>query len=256
MIRRQTHCVLTLNCIGARKILPAELDHAPGRIFKIHSRRYKKTKNAKEKFNDDSSSGSLHPAKKFEAIEEISNDGNSDVDADGDVSMLPLPEPTAKARAQEKIAEIVNAGKIQLKPAIPPRAPAIEAENLHLQRTECQSACGDDLISFEEDPCDSTPASASAQSSIENNNSQFNAVPESILDFNKQEYVGCCFPEIVQEKAPERGTSQLRSCHVGRQGPTSDAARDNESDEHSSSATAVSVHQATRRHLARTAPLL
>ncbi|CAB0041065.1 unnamed protein product [Trichogramma brassicae] len=43
-------------------------------------------------------------------------------------------------------------------------------------------------------------------------------------------------------------------CHVGRQGPTSDAARDNESDEHSSSATAVSVHQATRRHLARTAP--
>ncbi|CAB0037098.1 unnamed protein product [Trichogramma brassicae] len=45
-------------------------------------------------------------------------------------------------------------------------------------------------------------------------------------------------------------------CHVGRQGPTSDAARDNESDEHSSSATAVSVHQATRRHLARTAPPL
>ncbi|CAB0043058.1 unnamed protein product [Trichogramma brassicae] len=41
-------------------------------------------------------------------------------------------------------------------------------------------------------------------------------------------------------------------CHVGRKGPTSDAARDNESDEHSSSATAVSVHQATRRHLART----
>ncbi|CAB0039509.1 unnamed protein product [Trichogramma brassicae] len=235
-----------------------ELDHAPGRIFKIHTRRYKKTKNAKEKFNDDSSSGSLHPAKKkFEAIEEISNDGNSDVDADGDVSMLPLPEPTAKKREQqEKIAEIVNAGKIQLKPAIPPRAPAIEVENLDLQRTEYQSACGDDLISFEEDPCDSTPASASAQSSIENNNSQFNAVPESILDFNNQEYVGRSFPEIVQEKAPERGTSQLRSCHVGRQGPTSDAARDNESDEHSSSATAVSVHQATRRHLARTAPPL
>ncbi|CAB0041064.1 unnamed protein product [Trichogramma brassicae] len=191
--------------------LQTELDHAPGRIFKIHTRRYKKTKNAKEKFNDDSSSGSLHPAKKkFEAIEEISNDGNSDVDADGDVSMLPLPEPTAKARAQEKIAEIVNAGKIQLKPAISPRAPAIEVENLDLQRTEYQSACGDDLISFEEDPCDSTPASASAQSSIENNNSQFNAVPESILDFNNQEYVGCSFPEIVQEKAPERGTSLPR----------------------------------------------
>ncbi|CAB0043307.1 unnamed protein product [Trichogramma brassicae] len=45
-------------------------------------------------------------------------------------------------------------------------------------------------------------------------------------------------------------------CHAGRQGPASDAARDNESDEHSSSATAVSVHQATRRHLARTAPPL
>ncbi|CAB0040569.1 unnamed protein product [Trichogramma brassicae] len=146
-------------------------------------------------------------AQEFEAIEEISNDGNSDVDADGDVSMLPLPEPTAKARAQEKIAEIVNAGKIQLKPAVPPRAPAVQVENLDLQRTEYQSACGDDLISFEEDPCDSTPASASAQSSIENNNSQFNAVPESILDFNNQEYVGRSFPEIVQEKAPERGTS-------------------------------------------------
>ncbi|CAB0043057.1 unnamed protein product [Trichogramma brassicae] len=186
-----------------------ELDHAPGRIFKIHARRYKKTKNAKdkEKFNEDSSSGSLHPAQKFEAIEEISNDGNSDVDADGDVSMLPVPEPTAKARAQEKIAEIVNAGKIQLKPAVPPRAPAIQVENLDLQRIEFQSACGDDLISFKEDPCDSTPASASAQSSRENNNSQFNAVPESILDFNKQEYVGRSFTEIVQEKAPERGTS-------------------------------------------------
>ncbi|CAB0044407.1 unnamed protein product, partial [Trichogramma brassicae] len=187
---------------AAYTIAIAELDHAPGRIFKIHTRRYKKTKNAKEKFNDDSSSGSLHPAKKFEAIEEISNDGNSDVDADGDVSMLPLPEPTAKARAQEKIAEIVNAGKIQLKPAIPPRAPAIEVENLDLQRTEYQSACGDDLISFEEDPCDSTPASASAQSSIENNNSQFNAVPESILDFNNQEYVGCSFPESYRKKLP------------------------------------------------------
>ncbi|CAB0033669.1 unnamed protein product, partial [Trichogramma brassicae] len=173
------------------------------------AQRYKKTKNAKdkEKFNDDSLLGSLHLAQKFEAIEEISNDGNSDVDADGDVSMLPLPEPTAKARAQEKIAEIVNAGKIQLKPAVPPRAPAIQVENLDLQRTEYQSACGDDLISFEEDPCDSTPASASAQSSIENNNSQFNAVPESILDFNKQEYIGRSFPEIVQEKALERGTS-------------------------------------------------
>ncbi|CAB0028081.1 unnamed protein product [Trichogramma brassicae] len=176
---------------------------------RVVCQRYKKTKNAKdkEKFNDDSSSGSLHPAQKFEAVEEISNDGNSDIDADGDVSMLPLPEPTAKARAQEKIAEIVNAGKIQLKPAVPPRAPAIQVENLDLQRTEYQSTCGDDLISFEEDPCDSTPASASAQSSIENNNSQFNAVPESILDFNKQEYVGRSFPEIVQEKAPERSTS-------------------------------------------------
>ncbi|CAB0042082.1 unnamed protein product [Trichogramma brassicae] len=51
-------------------------------------------------------------------------------------------------------------------------------------------------------------------------------------------------------------TLRLRSCHVGRQGPTSDAARDNKSDEHSSSVTAVSVHQATMRHLARTAPPL
>ncbi|CAB0039744.1 unnamed protein product [Trichogramma brassicae] len=178
-------------------------------IFKIRTRRYKKTKNAKdkEKFNDDSSSGSLHPAQKFEAIEEISNDGNSDVDADGDVSMLPLPERTAKARAREKIAEIVNAGKRQLKPAVPPQAPAMQVENLDLQRTEWQSACGDDLISFQEDPCDSTPASASSQSSIENNNSQFNAVLESILDSNKQEYAGRFFPEIVQEKSPERGTS-------------------------------------------------
>uniref|UniRef100_A0ABD2WNP6 Uncharacterized protein n=1 Tax=Trichogramma kaykai TaxID=54128 RepID=A0ABD2WNP6_9HYME len=45
-------------------------------------------------------------------------------------------------------------------------------------------------------------------------------------------------------------------CHVGRQGPTSDAAHYNESHKHSSSAAAVSVHQATRRHLARTAPPL
>ncbi|CAB0032898.1 unnamed protein product [Trichogramma brassicae] len=57
------------------------------------------------------------------------------------------------------------------------------------------------------------------------------------------------FPEVVS-------SFENFYCHVGRQGPTSDAARDNESDEHSSSATAVLVHQATRRHLARTAPPL
>ncbi|CAB0037370.1 unnamed protein product [Trichogramma brassicae] len=186
--KKRTRWVPTLNCIGARKIL--------------RTRRYKKTKNAedKEKFNDESSSDSLHLDAKFEVIEKISNDGNSDVDADGDVSMLPLPERTAKARAREKIAEIVNAGKRHRKPTVLLRVPVIQVENSDLQRTERQSACGNDLISFQENLCESPPASASTQSQVnENNNSQPNAVPESILDSNKQEYVRCSFPEIAQE---------------------------------------------------------
>uniref|UniRef100_A0ABD2WYT3 Uncharacterized protein n=1 Tax=Trichogramma kaykai TaxID=54128 RepID=A0ABD2WYT3_9HYME len=61
------------------------MDHPPNKIFKISTRRYEMTENAKDKqkFIEESSSDSLYSAQKFEAIEEISNDGNSEVDTDG-----------------------------------------------------------------------------------------------------------------------------------------------------------------------------
>ncbi|CAB0037371.1 unnamed protein product [Trichogramma brassicae] len=54
----------------------------------------------------------------------------------------------------------------------------------------------------------------------------------------------------------QRDESSAYIMSRGTQGPTSDAAPYNESDERSSSAAAVSVHQATRRNLARTVPPL
>ncbi|CAB0029827.1 unnamed protein product [Trichogramma brassicae] len=144
--------------------LPEELDHPPGRIFKIRTRRYKKTKHGqdKEKFDNESSSDSddsLLPAAKFGAIETISNSNKSDSDEDGDVSMSPLPEREAKTRAREKISEIVNIGKRNRKSAISSREPIIQVENSDFQEIE-RPGVQEDLISFQEDPSELTPAPA------------------------------------------------------------------------------------------------
>uniref|UniRef100_A0ABD2WDP4 RNA-directed DNA polymerase n=1 Tax=Trichogramma kaykai TaxID=54128 RepID=A0ABD2WDP4_9HYME len=177
--------------------LPEELDYPPGRIFKIRTRRYRQAKHAqdKEKFDNESSSDSddsLLPAAKFGAVEEISDDNKSDV------STPPLPERAAKARARKKISEIENAGRRQRKSAIPPPAPVIQIENLDLQQIECLGV-QNDLISFQEDPGDPTPAAPIAQSSIENEDLPPNGVRESTYDPNEQQYVRRSFPEIARE---------------------------------------------------------
>ncbi|CAB0041089.1 unnamed protein product [Trichogramma brassicae] len=155
----------------------------------------------KEKFDNESSSDSddsLLPAAKFGAVEESSNDNESDVDVDGDVSMAPLPERAAKARARKKISEIMNAGKIHRKPAIPPSKPVIQVENSDLPQMEC-TGVQNDFISFQEDPGDPTPAPSVAQSSIENENLPPNDVRGPTFDPNEQSYVRRSFPEIARE---------------------------------------------------------
>uniref|UniRef100_A0ABD2WDM0 RNA-directed DNA polymerase n=1 Tax=Trichogramma kaykai TaxID=54128 RepID=A0ABD2WDM0_9HYME len=131
--------------------LPAEIDHPPGRIWRVRTKRYKKSaasneekQDDKERFDNESSSDSddsLMPAAKIEAAEESSHSSSDDGDADGDVSMLSLPERKAKTRAREKITEIVNAGKRprKHKPADPTRTPVIRAASVDSQQEKSQS---------------------------------------------------------------------------------------------------------------------
>ncbi|CAB0032490.1 unnamed protein product [Trichogramma brassicae] len=131
--------------------LPAEIDHPPGRIWRVRTRRYKKSaasneekQDDKERFNNESSSDSddsLMPAAKIEAAEESSHNSSDDGDVDGDVSMLSPLERKAKTRAREKITEIVNAGKRlrKQKPADQTRASVIRAASVDLQQKESQS---------------------------------------------------------------------------------------------------------------------
>ncbi|CAB0043211.1 unnamed protein product [Trichogramma brassicae] len=131
--------------------LPAEIDHPPGRIWRVRTRRYKKSaasneekQDDKERFNNESSSDSddsLMPAAKIEAAEESSHNSSDDGDVDGDVSMLSPLERKAKTKAREKITEIVNAGKRprKQKPADQTRASVIRAASVDSQQKESQS---------------------------------------------------------------------------------------------------------------------
>ncbi|CAB0042194.1 unnamed protein product, partial [Trichogramma brassicae] len=131
--------------------LPAEIDHPPGRIWRVRTRRYKKSaasneekQDDKERFNNESSSDSddsLMPAAKIEAAEESSHNSSDDGDVDGDVSMLWPLERKAKTKAREKITEIVNAGKRprKQKPADQTRASVIRAASVDSQQKESQS---------------------------------------------------------------------------------------------------------------------
>uniref|UniRef100_A0ABD2X705 OTU domain-containing protein n=1 Tax=Trichogramma kaykai TaxID=54128 RepID=A0ABD2X705_9HYME len=120
---------------------------------------------------------------------------------------------------------------------VPPRGPAMQVENLDLQQMECPGI-QDDLISFQEDPGDPTPAAPIAQSSTENENLPPNDVCESTLDPNEQPYVRRSFPEIAREisaklrvdlrenSAPNRRGLQIDIWEVG-----SDDERPREVDE-------------------------
>ncbi|CAB0039235.1 unnamed protein product, partial [Trichogramma brassicae] len=131
--------------------LPAEIDHPPGRIWRVRTRRCKKSvasneekQDDKERFNNESSSDSddsLMPAAKIKAAEESSHNSSDDGDVDGDVSMLSPLERKAKTRAREKITEIVNAGKRprKQKPSDQTRASVIRAASVDSQQKESQS---------------------------------------------------------------------------------------------------------------------